>query len=90
MNLQEIIEWHDHQGKECRKEGEEREREFHELATDLLKKISAAEAWHAQILEEQVEGWTAEERENLFNSLDVAIQTTCDQVCAEVDKDLTW
>lgn len=90
MNLQELIEWHDHQGKECRREGEEAERNFHELATELLKQISSEEAWHAQILEKQLEGWSAEERENLFDSLDVAVQTTCDQVSAEVDKDFTW
>lgn len=39
MNLQELIEWHDHQAKECRREGEEEERDFHKFAAELLKKI---------------------------------------------------
>lgn len=90
MNLQELIEWHEHQSAECRHEGEEEQKSFHELAAELLKQISSEEAWHAQILEKQLEGWTTEERENLFDSLDVAVQTTCDQVSAEVDKDFTW
>lgn len=41
MNLQELIEWHDHQAKECRREGEEVEREFHELAAKLIDQVRA-------------------------------------------------
>lgn len=39
MNLQELIEWHDHQAKECRREGEEKERDFHELAAKLINQV---------------------------------------------------
>lgn len=93
MNLQELLEWHDHNAAECRHEGEEAERTFHLQAVELLKQITLEEeetAWHCQVLTKSLEGWTAEEVENLTSSLDVAVQTTCDQVTAEIDKDFSY
>jgi len=93
VTLQELLEWHEHNAGECRHEGEERERAFHESAVELLKKISQEEeetAWHCQVLTKSLEGWTAEEIENLTSSLDVAVQTTCDQISGEVEKDFSF
>lgn len=41
MNLNDLIEWHKHNASECRKEGQEGERAFHELAVATLEKISS-------------------------------------------------
>jgi len=93
MNINDLIEWHKHNASECRKEGQEGERAFHELAVELLQQITLEEeetAWHCQVLTKSLEGWTAEEIENLTSSLDVAVQTTCDQVTAEIDKDFSY
>lgn len=44
MNLRQLIEWHQHNAAECRREGEENERAFHELAVALLENMSERES----------------------------------------------
>jgi hypothetical protein len=39
MNLQELIEWHKENAKESRREGEEEQRSFHELAAELIERV---------------------------------------------------
>ena len=91
MNIKELLEWHEHQAKECRKEGQENEREFHELASELLKDVFYEQNyifWSYKLFDLAVDNWTDEEKETLHNALEMAVDTTCRQIQEEVQKDL--
>jgi hypothetical protein len=88
MEIEELLEWHRENAAELKGEqGEGESLVFHCLAVALLEEVISEPIWKAEITSKMVETWKDEAKENLVESLNAAVQMTCEQVAQEYEEE---
>lgn len=88
MEIKELLEWHRENAAELKGEqGEGENLVFHCLAVALLEGLIGEPIWRAEISPEMVKTWKDEAKENLIESLNAAVQMTCEQVAQEYNEE---